>query len=101
MIGVLYLKSCRPSIFSHAGERESDQNNRITGNSPKYQHEYAENDFQIEKKTFSPSFAAPVRLRLVSKIHKKIIEFFHKSVILTVAAKMGENDFFLNLKIIL
>ena len=26
-------------------------------NSPKYQQEYAENDFQIEKKTFSPNFA--------------------------------------------
>jgi len=31
IIGVLYLKSCWPSIFSHTGERESDQNNRITG----------------------------------------------------------------------
>ena len=30
-IGVFYLKSCRPSIFSLICERESDQNNRITG----------------------------------------------------------------------
>ena len=29
-IWVLYLKSCQASIFSHTGERESDQNNRIT-----------------------------------------------------------------------
>ena len=30
----------------------------LQGNSPKYQQEYAENDFQIEKKkTFSPIFA--------------------------------------------
>ena len=27
----LKLKSCRPSIFGHTGERESAQNNRITG----------------------------------------------------------------------
>ena len=52
------------------------------------------------EKTPNTTFAAPVRLRLVSKIHKKLIEFFHKSVILTVAAKMGEKAFFLNLKII-
>ena len=56
--------------------------------------------FRLRKKDFSSIFVAPVRLRLVSKIHKKIIEFFHKSVILTVAAKMGEKAFFLNLKII-
>ena len=31
-IGVFYLKSCRPSIFSLICERESDQNNRIIGN---------------------------------------------------------------------
>ena len=52
------------------------------------------------EKTPNTTFAAPVRLRLVSKNHKKLIEFFHKSVILTVAAKMGEKAFFLNLKII-
>ena len=46
------------------------------------------------EKTPNTTFAAPVRLRLVSKIHKKLIEFFHKSVILTVAAKMGEKAFF-------
>ena len=63
----MITKPCQTSIFSHAGERESDQNNRITGNSPKYQHEYAENDFQIEKKTFSPIFAAPVKLTLLWK----------------------------------
>ena len=51
------------------------------------------------EKTPNTTFAAPVRLRLVSKIHKKLIEFFHKSVILTVVAKMGEKAFFLNLKI--
>ena len=45
------------------------------------------------EKTPNTTFAAPVRLRLVSKIHKKLIEFFHKSVILTVVAKMGENHF--------
>ena len=64
IIGVLYLKSCQSLIFSHTGERESDQ---INGNSPKYQHEYVENDFQIEKKTFSPIFAAPVKLTLLWK----------------------------------
>ena len=46
------------------------------------------------EKTPNATFAAPVRLRLVSKIHKKLIEFFHKIVILTVAAKMGEKAFF-------
>ena len=46
------------------------------------------------EKTPNTTFAAPVRLRLVSKIHKKLIEFFHKGVILTVAAKMGEKAFF-------
>ena len=83
----------------------------LQGKSPKYQQEYAENDFQIEKKSLfthfrcycqddtfmekfynffgamrcvlpgektpNATFAAPVRLRLVSKIHKKLIEFFH------------------------
>ena len=48
----------------------------------------------LGEKTPNTTFAAPVRLRLVSKIHKKLIEFFHKSVILTVVAKMGEKAFF-------
>ena len=48
----------------------------------------------LVKKTPNTTFTAPVRLRLVSKIHKKLIEFFHKSVILTVVAKMGEKAFF-------
>ena len=52
------------------------------------------------EKTQNTTFAAPVRLRLVSKNHKKLIQFFYKTFILTGAAKMGEKVFFLNLKII-
>ena len=35
-------------------------------------------------------------LRLVSKIPQKIIQFLHKSINFTGAAKMGEKGFFLN-----
>ena len=52
------------------------------------------------EKTQNTTFAAPVRLRLVSKNHKKLIQFFYETFILTGAAKMGEKEFFLNLKII-
>ena len=46
------------------------------------------------EKTQNTTFAAPVRLRLVSKNHKKLIQFFYKTFILTGAAKMGEKVFF-------
>ena len=39
-------------------------------------------------------FRCSCQAKIGLKIHKKLIEFFHKSVILTVAAKIGENVFF-------
>ena len=54
-IGVFYLKSCRPSIFSLICERESDQNNRITGKITKISAGICRKWFSDwEKKPFHP-----------------------------------------------
>ena len=50
-----YLKSCRPSIFSLICERESDQNNRITGKITKISAGICRKWFSDwEKKPFHP-----------------------------------------------
>ena len=67
-IGVFYLKSCRPSIFSLICERESDQNNRITGKITKISAGICRKWFSDwEKKAFSPIFAATVKMTLLWK----------------------------------
>ena len=54
-IGVFYLKSCRPSIFSLICERESDQNNIITGKITKISAGICRKWFSDwEKKPFHP-----------------------------------------------
>ena len=54
-IGVFYLKSCRSPIFSLICERESDQNNRITGKITKISAGICKKWFSDwEKKPFHP-----------------------------------------------
>ena len=55
-IGVFYLKSCRPSIFSLYVRGKVTKTIELQGKSPKYQQEYAENDFQIKKKSLFTHF---------------------------------------------
>ena len=75
-IGVFYLKSCRPSIFSLICERESDQNNRITGKITKISAGICRKWFSDwEKKPFHPFSLLLSRWHFYGKILLIFCEF--------------------------
>ena len=76
IIGVFYLKSCWPSIFSLICERESDQNNRITGKITKISARICRKWFSDrEKKPFHPFSLLLSRWHFYGKIILIFCEF--------------------------